>query len=158
MEIRFAQPEDVPAILRLLGQVGCVHAEGRPDIFRPNAQKYSASQVLGMLGKSETPIFIAAEGETVLGYGFCQVQKIEKDPVFSDRTELYLDDLCVEETCRGQGVGQAIYQAVRKYAKNRGCRSVTLNVWHFKGSALAFYEKLGLKPRNTHLEDALEDV
>ena len=38
MEIRFAKPSDVPAILDLLRQVGQVHHEGRPDIFRLGAQ------------------------------------------------------------------------------------------------------------------------
>ena len=49
MEIRFAVPRDVPGILSLLRQVGAVHHQGRPDIFREHAQKYGASQVLAML-------------------------------------------------------------------------------------------------------------
>ena len=53
MEIRFAKAQDVPGIIKLLQQVGSVHHQGRPDLFRSNAQKYSASQVLGMLDKSD---------------------------------------------------------------------------------------------------------
>ena len=45
MEIRFAKAQDVPGMIKLLKQVGKVHHEGRPDIFRVNAQKYSASQI-----------------------------------------------------------------------------------------------------------------
>lgn len=157
MDIRFAKPADVPAILKLLRQVGKVHTDGRPDIFRLGAQKYSASQVLAMLDDPQQPIFIAAEGETVLGYGFCQLHTYEKDPVMADRTELYLDDLCVDETCQGKGVGRQIYAAVRSYAKMRGCHSLTLNVWNFNETAYKFYVNLGLTPRNTHMEDNLED-
>ena len=40
MEIRFAEPRDVTGILHLLRQVGQVHHQGRPDIFRAGAQKY----------------------------------------------------------------------------------------------------------------------
>ena len=40
MEIRFAKPQDVPGIIKLLQQVGRVHHEGRPDLFRATAQKY----------------------------------------------------------------------------------------------------------------------
>ena len=155
MEIRFAKPADVPAILELLRLVGGVHNSGRPDIFRLGAQKYSASQVINMLDDPENPIFIAAEGETVLGYAFCQAVTYEKDPVMADRTELYLDDLCVAADTQGKGVGKALYGAVRRYAKNRGCHSVTLNVWNFNKKAMGFYEKLGLKPRKTYLEDTL---
>lgn len=158
MEIRFAQATDVPAILDLLRQVGQVHAQGRPDIFRHNAQKYSASQVIAMLDDPAQPIFIGAEGDKVLGYGFCKVHTYENDPVMSDRTELYVDDLCVDHTCRGHGVGKQLYAAIRKYAKARKCHSVTLNVWNFNETAYKFYVNLGLTPRNTHLEDTLEDA
>jgi len=156
MEIRFAKCSDVPAILDLLRQVGQVHHEGRPDIFRLGAQKYSASQVIAMLDDPQNPIFIAAEGDTVLGYGFCQIQTYEKDPVMTDRTELYLDDLCVDESTRGKGVGKALYEAIRKYAKARNCHSVSLNVWSCNETAHRFYVNLGLKPRKTYMEELLD--
>ena len=73
MEIRFAKPQDVPGIIKLLQQVGRVHHEGRPDLFRGNAQKYGPSQVMEMLEKQENPIFVAVEGDKVLGYGFCMM-------------------------------------------------------------------------------------
>lgn len=156
MEIRFAKPADVPAILDLLRQVGGLHNQGRPDIFRSGAQKYSASQVLSMLDDPQNPIFIAAEGDKVLGYGFCQVQVYAKDPVMTDRVELYLDDLCVDESCRGMGVGSALYAAIRRYAKERKCHSLSLNVWSCNENAHQFYVNLGLVPRKTYMEDMLD--
>lgn len=157
MEIRFATAQDVPGILSLLRQVGRVHHEGRPDIFRAGAQKYGASQVLGMLDKSATPIFVAVEEETVLGYGFCQIKKFEQDPVIADHTQLYIDDLCVDEKARGQKVGTAIYNEICRYAKMRHCDSITLNVWCCNEGAMAFYEKLGLKPQKIGMEMLLNE-
>ena len=49
MEIRFAILEDIPGIIDLLKQVGSVHHQGRPDIFRSTAQKYGPSQIIAML-------------------------------------------------------------------------------------------------------------
>lgn len=157
MDIRFAQPGDVPGILKLLKQVGRVHHVGRPDIFRENAQKYGASQVLAMLDNKDTPIFVAAEGEQVLGYGFCMVKKHTEDPVMQDRTELYIDDLCVEETCRGQHIGRTIYDAILRYAKMRKCYHVTLNVWACNESAMKFYQSLGMQVQKLGMETILED-
>ena len=157
MEIRFATAQDVPGILSLLRQVGRVHHEGRPDIFRAGAQKYGASQVLGMLDKSATPIFVAVEANKVLGYGFCQIKKFDQDPVITDHTELYIDDLCVDETTRGAGVGKAIYNEICRYAKMRGCSAITLNVWCCNQGAMAFYEKLGLKPQKIGMEMLLNE-
>lgn len=158
MEIRFASAQDVAGILALLRQVGRVHYEGRQDLFRSNAQKYGASQVLAMLDSSQTPIFVAVEDDKVLGYGFCKMKPYENDPVICDHLELYIDDLCVDENCRGKGVGTAIYKEILRYARMRGCYNVTLNVWSFNESAMRFYESLGLKPQRVFMETILEEA
>lgn len=155
MEIRFAEIKDVPGILALLRQVGKVHHDLRPDLFRENAQKYSASGVLALLEDSNTPIFVAAEEEKVLGYCFCQMHRTEKDPVLTDRETLYIDDLCVDENCRGQHIGKALYDTVCRYARQRRCYNVTLNVYADNVSALRFYEKLGLKKQKIGMENIL---
>ena len=156
MEIRFAQAKDVTGILELLRQVGQVHHRGRPDIFRTGARKYGASQILAMLDSSKTPIFVAVENDRVVGYGFCQIKTYENDPVMTDRTELYIDDLCVDESCRGKGVGKAVYNEILRYAKMRKCYHVTLNVWACNESAMKFYERLGLKVQKIGMETILE--
>lgn len=156
MEIRFAQAKDVTGILELLRQVGQVHHQGRPDIFRTGARKYGASQILAMLDSSKTPIFVAVENDRVVGYGFCQIKTYENDPVMTDRTELYIDDLCVDESCRGKGVGKAVYNEILRYAKMRRCYHVTLNVWACNESAMKFYERLGLKVQKIGMETILE--
>ena len=155
MEIRFAQAKDVTGILNLLRQVGKVHHDGRPDIFRTGAQKYGASQILAMLDSPKTPIFVAVEDEKVVGYGFCQVKVYDRDPVIADHTEIYIDDLCVDENCRGQGIGKKIYAEILRYAKMRRAYNVTLNVWCCNENAMAFYEKLGLKPQKIGMETIL---
>ena len=155
MEIRFAKAQDVPGIIKLLQQVGSVHHEGRPDLFRENAQKYSSSQVLTMLGKQDNPIFVAVEDEKVLGYGFCMMEQYRDHSVMCDRLTLYIDDLCVLEECRGKHIGSAIYRKILEYAKYRGCYNVTLNVWSCNESAMKFYEKMGLKPQKVGMEAIL---
>ena len=155
MEIRFAIPEDVPGIIELLRQVGQVHHKGRPDIFRADAQKYGPSQVLAMLDKSETPIFVAVKDGRVLGYCFCQMKTYYRDSVIADHTSCYIDDLCVDENCRGQHIGSVLYEAVCRYAKGRDCYSITLNVWSCNPSAMKFYEAMGLKPQKVGMETIL---
>jgi ribosomal protein S18 acetylase RimI-like enzyme len=95
---------------------------------------------------------VAVEEDTVLGYGFCQVKLYENDPVMTDRTELYIDDLCVDESRRGQGIGKAIYQAICRYAGMRKCSTITLNVWSDNKSAVSFYESLGLTRQKIGME------
>ena len=155
MEIRFAENRDVAGILALLRQVGRVHHEGRPDLFRKNAQKYGASQVIASLNIPSAPVFVAVEDDKVLGYGFCQTVCHENDPVLTEVSSLYIDDLCVDENHRGKGIGKAIYQEILRYAKMRKCSNVTLNVWACNESAMKFYESLGLKPQKIGMETIL---
>ena len=155
MDIRFAAVQDVPGIIALLKQVGRVHHEGRPDIFRSNAQKYSPSQVIAMLNVPDTPILVATEGAKVLGYCFCQIKRHAQDPVLTDHTTLYIDDLCVDENCRGKGVGTALYHATCDHARTVGCGSITLNVWCCNEKAMKFYEHLGLVPQKIGMEKML---
>jgi ribosomal protein S18 acetylase RimI-like enzyme len=66
-----------------------------------------------------------------------------------------IDDLCVEESYRGQHIGKAIYEEILRYAKGRRCYNVTLNVWTCNPGAMAFYEKLGLKQQKIGMEIVL---
>lgn len=155
MEIRFAKKEDTAAILNLLRQVGQVHHEGRPDIFRQGAQKYNAQQVQELIQTDDVVIFIAAEESQVLGYCFCFMKRCKNDPVMCDRKELYIDDLCIDESKRGQRIGKCLYEAACDYAKAQGCHSVTLNVWCCNESAMGFYQSLGMKPQKIGMEQVL---
>ena len=156
MNIRFAENKDIPAMIDLLRQVGQVHHQIRPDIFRPNAQKYDEIALAELLRDPQRPIFIAEEGK-VLGYCFCILEETANHPVLMDEKTLYIDDLCVDENCRGKHVGQILYDHACRFARDQGCQTVTLNVWCGNDSAMAFYEKMGLKPRKIYMETRLED-
>ena len=155
MEIRFAENRDIPGIIDLLRQVGEVHHQIRPDLFRSGAQKYDEVALEELLKDPARPILAAVEDGKLLGYCFCVVKVTENNPVLMDDKSLYIDDLCVDENCRGKHVGKVLYERACEYAREIGCRSITLNVWCGNDSAMRFYEKQGLKPRNIHMEYTL---
>ena len=151
MNLRRAKEADIPALNRLLEQVLNVHHGGRPDIFRPHTKKYTDAELLALLSDENTPIFVAEAGE-VLGYAFCVLQEWKNHPLFQDRKSLYIDDLCVDESCRGQGVGRTLLTFVTDYAKSLGCDSITLNVWALNEAALKFYTACGMVPQKYGME------
>lgn len=155
MEIRLAKENDIPQIIKLLHQIGQLHRDLRPDIFRPTTLKYTETDVLMIMQDENRPIFIAAEGDTVLGFGFCIVKRVQNNPVINDMTEFYIDDLCIDENCRSHGIGEALYQHIYAYAKERHYRAVTLNVWSCNVRAQKFYERLGLQPQRLYMEAVL---
>jgi len=156
MNIRKAEEKDIPRLGELLLQVCRVHHSGRPDLFREGGRKYSDAGLAQLLADASRPILVAEDGTgQVLGYAFCVVQRHEGDGALCDGTTLYLDDLCVDEGCRGRGVGKRLYQAVLELAHSLGCYNVTLNVWACNPDAMKFYEHCGLKVLKIGMETVL---
>jgi len=155
MEIRFADARDIPGMIDLLQQVGEVHHQIRPDLFRSGAQKYDEPALRELLADPNRPILAAILDGKLAGYAFCILQETKNDPVLCDRKVLYIDDLCVDETIRGKGIATALYARVLEYARELGCHAVTLNVWCGNDSAMKFYEKCGLKPQKIGMETIL---
>lgn len=155
MEIRFAEERDIPGLITLLKQVGEVHHRIRPDLFRAGAQKYDEKALQALLKDGSRPIFVSVAENRAAGYAFCILQEVRNDPVLLDRKTLYIDDLCVDENVRGQGIAKALYAHVCAYAREQGCDAVTLNVWCGNDQAIGFYEKCGLKPQKIGMEYTL---
>lgn len=158
IRIRKAEKKDIGKIVVLLGQVLELHAKLRPDIFVSGTTKYTDKELENIITDSNTPVFVAADStDKVVGYAFC----IIKNPPFSTNMKkiktLYIDDLCIDENCRGQHVGRKLYQYVLEYAKKQGCYDVTLNVWEGNDNARAFYEKMGMFVKETQMEVILEN-
>ena len=156
MNIVPANESHIPGMIGLLQQVGEVHHQIRPDLFRAGAQKYDEAALKRLLQDPTRPIFIAEMDGQVAGYAFCILQEAKNDPVLRDRKVLYIDDLCVDEGHRGQGIAGELYRHACGYAREQGCQFITLNVWE-GNSALQFYEKMGMKPRKVFMDLPLED-
>ncbi len=155
MQIRRAKEKDMEGINRLLYQVLMIHHNGRPDLFKGNVKKYTDQELAALIRDDTRPIFVGVEEERVLGYAFCVFQQHKDDNILTDIKTLYIDDLCVEENCRGQHIGSRIYEHVLDYARQQGCYNVTLNVWACNPAAQKFYERCGLIPQKIGMEKIL---
>ncbi len=154
--IRRAEEKDIPGIMGLLVQVDMVHHQGRPDLFKGPATKYSPEELKEILKDENAPVFVYAdEADRVLAHCFCLFRQEKNSGVLTDIKTLYIDDLCVDEACRGRHIGQALYAFVRDFARSAGCYNITLNVWALNTAALRFYEKCGLKPQKIGMETIL---
>ena len=153
--IRFATEKDIPKLGDLLCQVCLVHHKGRPDIFNAG-RKYTDEELHDLLTDPTRPILVAVdESDAVQGYCFCIYQQVVGYSSLTDIKTLYIDDLCVDETLRGQHVGTALYEAALALARENGCYNVTLNVWSCNPSAMRFYERMGMTPQKMYMEQIL---
>lgn len=153
--IRKAEIKDISTIDKLLYEVHKVHSDARPDLFKKGARKYTDEQLKSILTNANTPVFVAVVNETVVGYAFCIHKQFINDNNMTDIKTLYIDDLCVDENCRGKHVGTKLYNYVINYAKENNYYNVTLNVWAANTNALAFYQKIGLQVQKIGMEKIL---
>ncbi len=150
--LRPATEADIPRLEALLYQVHGLHAAGRPDLFREGCKKYSREELSDILADPcGRPVFVLESEQTVKAYCFCMHQEQTAASMVPIRT-LYIDDLCVDQQYRGQGIGYCLYEHVLNYARANGYYNVTLNVWACNPSAMRFYEKCGLKVQKIGME------
>lgn len=153
MQIRRAAEKDIDRINELLGQVLEIHADIRPDIFIPGTTKYTNAELADMMKDDDKPIYVAVDDEDyVMGYAFCQIRKQPFSNNMIQFDTMFIDDLCVDAELRGRHVGEALFVFVKEEAKRRNCYDVTLNVWEGNDCARHFYDKMGLKVKESQLE------
>ncbi len=155
MYIRRAKIEDMDGINKLLEQVLMVHYEGRPDLFKSGAKKYTDEELMEIIKDDNKPIFVMTDDKDVYGYAFCVYTQYVDNNILTDIKTLYIDDICVDENARGKAIGSRIYEYVKKYAKDEGFYNITLNVWSCNPTAMKFYESMGLKPYKVGMEHIL---
>ncbi len=156
MIIRRAVNSDMDRINDLLYQVELIHHNGRPDIFKCGAKKYTDKELADIFADDKTPVFVYEDEEGIVqGYAFCIHQQYVGSNLMTDIKTLYIDDLCVDESQRGKKIGTALYEYVVNFAKENGYYNVTLNVWELNPAAKKFYEAMGLEIQKTVMEQIL---
>lgn len=154
--IRPAVPEDCIRILPLQEQISKLHFEGRPDLFKNEVRTYTEETFQQWLDSpTHVPLIAQVDGE-VAGYAFCWVIQYRDHPTYKDFDSFYIDDICVLDKFRRQGIGKALVAYCVEEAKKRGCKNVDLGVWSFNKDAIAFYESCGMTERVKRMELRLE--
>ena len=157
MNIRKAEKRDITKILDLLSQVLEIHADIRPDIFIHGSTKYTAEELEEMIETESTKIFVATdEQDLVIGYAFCQIKYPRPAQNKKPLKSIMIDDLCVDKSARGKHVGKELFEFVKAEAKRLGCYEIVLAVWEGNDPARAFYDKMGMKPKETMMELILD--
>ncbi|WP_105144422.1 GNAT family N-acetyltransferase [Streptococcus suis] len=155
MTIRRARQSDISALNELLQEILQVHHQARPDIFRSSGQKYSEEDLRKLLDNSAKSVFVYELDGQVVGHLFCEITTATGDVLEPVKT-LYIDDLCVSSSVRGQKIGEQFYNFALSYAKEQGCHNLTLDVWADNSGAVRFYERLGMNPQKFRMEQIID--
>lgn len=81
----------------------------------------------------------------------------ENFSTFKGRTGLHLEDLFVDESMRGRGIGKALFKAVCREAQKRGAPRLEWTCLNWNAPSIAFYRYMGAKPMDEWTTFRLED-
>lgn len=98
-----------------------------------------------MIGDEDTSIVVADDDGAIVGVAFLYMaQKLGKRIAF-------VEDVVVDETYRGQGVGKSIMTEVISLARAKHATYLTLTSRAVRQAANAFYQKLGFELKETNV-------
>ena len=156
--IRQAVPEDCTRIRPLQEQITNLHKMGRPDLFRSEARFFTQEAFNQRLQDKNHKVWIAEADGEVVGYAFAWVIFYRDHSTYMDHETFYIDDICVLESHRRQGIGRKLFEQCRETARALGCINIDLGVWAFNQDAIAFYEACGMHERVRRMELRLEEA
>lgn len=152
MRIRDMKISDYNYVDKLMQQVHSLHVENRPDLYVEIEHPYSISEFKKIVENKDIISVLAEDDGEILGVAIVTIRN--KSGMVKKKIA-YMDDLCVDERFRGQGVGKELFSFVSNMAKKKGAERLDLMVWSFNEKALIFYEELGMKTQRYIFEKEL---
>lgn len=147
--IRPAARKDYEAVTQIMGQVQALHADWRPDIYRPVEKIFSKEEYEQLLEKDT--VWVAEAASRVCAV-LILTERVAAAPTQVPRRILFVDSLAVDEPMRGQGIGARLMRQAVQTAREQGYDGIELQVNARNTHAKAFYEGLGFTDKSIHME------
>lgn len=136
-QIRFAVPDDVPAILGLIREL----AEYERLLDQVVADEAALHRAL--FGERRyVEALVSIVGDETVGFALF----FHNFSTFLGKPGMYLEDLYVRPKFRGRGLGKALLTQVARIAVERDCGRMEWSVLDWNEPSIRFYESLGAKP------------
>ena len=152
MVIRFAKEDELERINVLRKQVNDLHVEGKPDVFKPGFNEELQNYVYYIFKDPEQKIVVADKDGEICGFAILHHIYKPENPFMKVRDFLDIDEFCVDEKHRREGIATAMVEFIKNFAIDQGYHRLELNMWEFNQDALAFYEAAGFKTFRRYME------
>ena len=152
MDIRFAEMGELEQINELRKQVNDLHVKGKPEIFKPGFPEELRNYIYDIFLDPLKKIVICINHDKICAFAVLNHITRPETPYMYERDYLDIDEFCVDETFRRQGIATQMIDFIRAYAINEGFDRIELNMWEFNQDALAFYEAAGFSTYRRYME------
>ena len=152
LEVRLARENELERVNELRMQVNALHVAGKPDVFKPGFPEELRDHIYTIWRDPEQAIAVAEKDGYVCGFAVLHHICRPENPFMKERDFLDVDEFCVDEAFRRQGIASAMIGFIRDFAREKGFHRIELNMWEFNQGALAFYEAAGFRTFRRYME------
>lgn len=137
--------DDFKRVNELAKQVHELHVNWNPNLFLSVDEVLQKDTFENLIQNKQ--IFIAKLENKIVGYVTFSIKEKE-NPSMRYRKQLNIEAICVDENCRGNGIGTLLLEYIRKIGKEQGCTDMYLTVNQENENAIKVYEKFGFEVKN----------
>jgi ribosomal protein S18 acetylase RimI-like enzyme len=137
--IRDATPQDTPAIVRLIRELAATGGEDSP-LTETYAARY--------LAEPACTVLLAESEQQVIGL----LSYSLRPNLYHAAATCLIEELVVQETERGHGVGNLLLEELLRRLPALGCAEVSVTTMPDNTAAIRFYRKHGLVDEALYLE------
>jgi ribosomal protein S18 acetylase RimI-like enzyme len=115
-----------------------------PQLSRSNPPPTRA-ELEEIVSSPATVLFVARSGDAIVGTLTLALFRIPT------ALRAWIEDVIVDESARGSGVGEALNQAALERARSEGAKTVDLTSRPSRAAANRLYQRIGFQPRETNV-------
>jgi GNAT superfamily N-acetyltransferase len=138
LTFRWAEASDFESVLDLASQLA-IHIEEEVPPLTP-----ALFETYYLLPQAPMHLLLALDDDRIVGMASWTLTH----ELYSAETRVYISDVSVDHSARGQGVGAALIAQVKTWARDNHAHKLGWEVWYRNDLAKAFYEKLGASIHN----------
>jgi len=153
MEIRRATVKDTRLLAELNKTVQQLHAENRPDFFKPPQMTAElVAWYADLLAQPENNVYISEVDNEAIGYMVAKVVHRPENPFTYARNVLYIDEISINTKHQGKGYGKRLLLAAYDLAQTENINRIELGVLAFNIHAIEFYKRQGFRVYSERME------
>jgi len=151
MDIRVERTNEPAVLGKLNKDVQELHHEIEPGLFKPYNFKDMTGFFSQVLEESKASAFVVYYKDQPAGYVLLMEIDRGETAFRKAHTVLSIDQICVEKSFKGKGLGKVLVDYAKDQAKVRKIRRLEMNYWTQNNNSGEFFRSQGFKTYNERL-------
>ena len=130
--LRFGTPSDAALVVHFMQKLGDYQQMANDITATPD-------RIERLLKSRQGEVVFGIYNDEIVGFAYFH----EKSSAFTGRSGLFIDGLLIDDSKRGQGLGNIMMHFLSKTAIDRGCEMLEWGCLDWNTQAIDFYQKIG---------------